>query len=213
MTKRSKLYYPKSSIKENLYTPGGEYMLENGTPYSGYYHSYDTGELFTNPTWDPINSFKLIPFVNITDSPFVGSTRKGRIKAFLKSELNLKQYTNPISKVNLPTQNDYVNGYYYRFFSVKRNEPSKMAEISKDMFLRSGGVGGLNPFLYKTGQIRWRLVGDEYDITGPNNIVVKRGVLDDNRREVLALEFEFPYIQTIFGDFRQFTIHSKSYRQ
>lgn len=188
-------------------------MLENGTPYSGYYHKYDTGELYTNANWDPISSRKLLPLVTTVNFPVLNINNVKETRSFLKSELNLKQYTNPISTFNLPTQRDYDIGYYTRFFSVKRNDPIKIMEISRDIYLRAGGIGGLNPFLYKTGKIKWHLVGDEFDTVSESGVVITQGVIDNNKREVVSLLFEFPYIQSIFGDYRQFTIYSRAFLQ
>lgn len=207
--KRAKLYYPKSSITENLITNGGEYMLESGTMYAGYYHRYDTGETFSGPTWNPNKSVKLLPYVDISKVPNFDPNNPEKTKAFLGSELNLKKYRNPISSFNRPTPDDYDRGYYYRYFTVKRNEPERMDEISKSQFLNAGNIGGINTFLYKVGKIKWHLRGDEYDTKNNNGIVIKRGVIDNNAREVFAMSQSYPYIYTIFGDYRQFTEYSR----
>lgn len=209
MTKRAKLYYPKSSITENLYTNGGEYMFETGTMYVGYYHKYDTGEVYTRPLWDPNKSVKLIPYIDTSNLP-VGKFENGeQLKAYLLSDVNMKRYKNPLTNTTTPSAEDYTRGYYFRFFAVKRNEPEKITEISKLEFLNAGSVGGLNTFLYKVGKIKWHLTGDEYDTKNQNGIVIKRGVIDNNAREVLALQQTYPYIYTIFGDYRQFTQYSR----
>jgi hypothetical protein len=209
MTTRSKLYYPKSSITENLFTNGGEYMFETGVMYIGYYHKYDTGEAYTRPTWDSNNSIKLIPYNDISNLPIQKFENEKQLTAFLASDLNMKRYKNPITSISIPTQLDYIKGHYYRFFSEKRNESEKITEITKEDYLNSGNIGGLNSFLYKVGKIKWHLIGDEYDTKNENGIVIKRGVLDNNAREVLALIKTYPYIYTIFGDYRQFTQHSR----
>lgn len=207
--KRYKLYYPKSSITENLITFGGEYMLESGKMYAGYYHRYDTGEVFTGPNWNPNKSVKLLPYVDVSNIPNFNGDDPDTIKSFLASDLNLKKYRNPVSSFNRPTSDDYDRGYYYRYFTVKRNEPEKMNEISKSQFLNSGNVGGINTFLYKVGKIKWHLRGDEYDTKTNTGFIVKRGVIDNNAREVFALSQTYPYIYTLFGDFRQFTEYSR----
>ena len=39
------MYYPKSQVKANLYTNGGEYVAsDTNTPYKGYYYETSTGE-------------------------------------------------------------------------------------------------------------------------------------------------------------------------
>lgn len=206
--KRAKLYYPKSAITENLYTNGGQYMFETGKMYIGYYHLYDTGEVFTRPSWDPNNSIKLFPYVDISQLPIGKIQNESQLTAYLLSDLNMKKYKNPTTNIIAPTDSDYIRGYFYRFFAVKRNEPTKIFEISKNDFLNVGNVNGINTFLYKVGQIKWHISGDEYD-TIVDNRITKRGVIDNNAREVLGLIRDYPYIYTVFGDYRQFTQYSR----
>ena len=58
------MYYPKSQIKTDQYTNGGEYYITStGEPYTGYYHiiggsTYATGR---NPQDTPIKSLTLTP--------------------------------------------------------------------------------------------------------------------------------------------------------
>jgi len=50
------MYYPKSQIKSNLFTNGGEYMLSTtNKEYKGYYYKISTGQLYTkrNPSLSP----------------------------------------------------------------------------------------------------------------------------------------------------------------
>lgn len=209
MSKRAKLYYPKSSITENLFTNGGEYMFETGTMYVGYYHKYDTGETFTLPMWDPNKSVKLLPYVDISNLPLGKFENGTQLTAYLTSDLNMKRYKTPITSITVPSQEDYIRGYFYRYFSEKRNDPKNITEVNKTEFLNSGNVGGLNGFLYKVGKIKWHLTGNEYDTKNENGIVIKRGVIDNNAREVFALLDKHPYIYTIFGDYRQFTQYSR----
>ena len=47
------MYYPKSQVKSNLFTNGGEYILSTTKEeYKGYYYKISTGQLYTgkNPT-------------------------------------------------------------------------------------------------------------------------------------------------------------------
>lgn len=207
---RGKLYYPKSSITENLFTNGREYMFDTGVMYIGYYHRYDTGEVYTGPMWDPNSSVKLLPYTDITRFAKKSFENGRELIAFLKSDINTKKYSHPITSISTPSQDEYKRGYFYRYFAVKRNDPPVIREINKDEYFNSGNSGGLNTFLYKTGKIKWHLIGDEYDTTDSNGRVTKRGVIDNNIREVVALTQIYPYIYTIFGDYRKFTEHSRT---
>ncbi len=47
---RLKTFYTADEITNNLYTSGSEYMTEDNVEYVGSYHSYATGERYTNQT-------------------------------------------------------------------------------------------------------------------------------------------------------------------
>lgn len=208
--KRSKLYYPKSSITENLVTNGTRYMLENGTAYAGEYHRYDTGEVFTGAEWNPSTSMKLFPISSTKNHPAFSSGPPGRLIRSINSDMNVKKYSNPSSQISVPSASDFETGFYFRYFCSKRNEPVLIYEISRDAYTRFGKLGGINEFLYKRGKIKWTLTGDEFDIYDQDGRFISAGVLNQNRREVFALQSDFPYIQTLFGDYRQFTEYSRT---
>tara|TARA_R110001592_G_scaffold11341_1_gene56302 strand:+ start:11716 stop:12411 length:696 start_codon:yes stop_codon:yes gene_type:complete len=57
------MYIPKNRIKTNLYTSGGEYVIKlTDEEYSGYYHSFYTGQKFTGKTQNDSNIREIIPF-------------------------------------------------------------------------------------------------------------------------------------------------------
>ena len=56
---RQKAYYTIDEITNNLYTTGSEWMLQNFTEYKGLYHTYITGEVYTQAKWNPKTSKKL----------------------------------------------------------------------------------------------------------------------------------------------------------
>lgn len=61
------IYFPKSQIKENLYTQGGELRLvSNKQEYSGYYWKYATSRFFTGRSPSDTPSLELEPIVNNT---------------------------------------------------------------------------------------------------------------------------------------------------
>ena len=61
------MYYPKSQVKTNLYTNGGEYAIsDSNTPYKGYYYKTSTGEYFSGRTPNETPSFRLVK-INLTE--------------------------------------------------------------------------------------------------------------------------------------------------
>ena len=59
---RDKIYYLNDEINAGLFTTGSEWMLEDLTEYKGSYHSYITGEVYTEASWNPITSKPLLKF-------------------------------------------------------------------------------------------------------------------------------------------------------
>ena len=60
------MYYPKSQIKPNQYTNGGEYVLINTTlEYVGFYYEVSNGERYSGNNPDTGGNIKLIPQTSI----------------------------------------------------------------------------------------------------------------------------------------------------
>jgi len=58
------MYYPKSQIKPNLFTNGGEYILSTTKEeYKGYYYKTSTGQLYTVKNPKKPQSILLEPFI------------------------------------------------------------------------------------------------------------------------------------------------------
>jgi hypothetical protein len=63
------MYYPKSQIKPNLFTNGGEYILSTTKEeYKGYYYKISTGQLYTGKNPNEPQPILLEPIV-IADVP------------------------------------------------------------------------------------------------------------------------------------------------
>ena len=67
-------YYPKSQIKTNLYTSGGEYSLTPSNylspqnSYIGYYYRLSNGKIYTGKTPTDGTRQTLYPIKNITNN-------------------------------------------------------------------------------------------------------------------------------------------------
>ena len=127
-------YYPKSQVKTNLNTSLGEYLIAStGKPYQGPYWKNSKGEFFTGntpsdvpfqrltPVFDPVNEFiSPVPENSISE---VVTNEVGYITATglsLGSISNYQALPNYVS--NPPTQQDYQNGEFRRYFCKKTNE-------------------------------------------------------------------------------------------
>jgi hypothetical protein len=63
------MYYPKTQIKPNLFTNGGEYILSTTKEeYKGYYYKTSTGQSYTGKNPSNPQSILLEPLI-ISDAP------------------------------------------------------------------------------------------------------------------------------------------------
>jgi hypothetical protein len=63
---RRRIYYPEGKIQKGLYTIGKQWMTEDGKEYIGGYHTYTTGEVFTQASYVRDVSKKLIPYKDVS---------------------------------------------------------------------------------------------------------------------------------------------------
>lgn len=196
---RLKIYYPENQIQRNLYTAGGTWMLENGTEFIGYYHTYTSGEVYTERSWNPLRSQKLIPFKKIENVSL------DTIYKSITTE-NVEVFVSPKSYFPIPKESDYKAGFITRYFVQKNNDLNSIIEISKDQFdsITTSGVG-INGNLYKGIKIDWKLTGPRFDVVQTNNTIY--GVESTNRRLVILSTVEMPGIDNFLTDYIELSIY------
>ena len=183
---RKKLFYTSDEITTNLYTPGKEWMYEDGTEYIGSYHLYSTSEVYTKGTWSSKQSIKLIPYVRRDVLNNVYRTLK-TIKISTKSV--------PSHKPNV-IQSDIKNGYIVRYFLKKINEEI-IIEISVDTY-KQWKQGKIDKKLYLGVQLNWYVTGNIDDIyEGP---ILNRGVITQNNRSIKSAQSTIPTINNILNN-------------
>tara|TARA_Y100000356_G_scaffold130161_1_gene132100 strand:+ start:4914 stop:5729 length:816 start_codon:yes stop_codon:yes gene_type:complete len=197
------MYIPKNRIKENLYTPGDEYMIKsNRENYTGFYHSLYTGRFYTGKTPNDSDIRELIK-IEVTGNdllpPELSSTNK--IALFLNDPdpvISTDQWIQkdivtymvlsgkdprddeprayPQSFYPKPTEDDYQLGSFTRYFIVKINELI-YTEIDlktyKEITKQSNNILWE---LFTPFKIQWTLEG------------IEDNVFDTNRNQVLLLE-------------------------
>ena len=197
------MYIPKNRIKNNLYTPGNEFVISTTEKnYSGYYHSLYTGKFYTGKTPNDTNIVEIVKpeptgiedlspglietnvialFLEDPD-PVVNQDQwnQGDIVTYLK--LKNKSTTNddpremPQFYYALPTEEDYKLGQFTRYFVVKVNEDQFM-EIDAKTY---------NKIIKRGSDIVWELfqpIKTQWTIIG-----VEDNVFDINRNQVLIIE-------------------------
>lgn len=216
MNTRSKLYYPDPQIEKNLYTKGYEWMtMDNWENYSGYYHKYITGEVFTEREWDDKKSRKLVRYREKPESYFkyadITSFTKinGKKTEILGSKDTIfTRYKAPRAVQRQSSQEDIIKGVMNRYFIYKRNEPNRVFfEIDPEQArLYKIKKAGINSSLYGLIEFSWKLDGPEYDVYD-GEILRNPGVVDTNKRIVLRHSKKFPKLAEVITNYREHTIY------
>lgn len=212
-------YYPLTRILPNRYTRGGEFVLANGTPYTGRYYTLYTGESFTG-----IN-----PILGKSERLYPASSR--RLRAGINRDANLRDFRDanliqgysgqdlPVDTIvdgiptltelkpyyPFPLESDYQRGYFQRYFAKNITGPGYIFEISKlDWTKIQNGDVGQNTLGYETGNILWQLTGPLRD-TRISQYQIKGGVFDTNKRVTEGEDKTFRgLIAFIGGDYTKF---------
>ena len=177
------MYYPKSQIKENLYTNGNEYMVDSTKkPYKGYYYQVSNNQRFTgkNPQDKPNNLLvplrSNIDYGNDIDASETNSTIWSASYRYLQKTLGkgLTQAAPPPKQsVPQPSTKDYTNGSFNRYFLYKNSNKSTI-EVNKTTYEQfvdeSPSVQFQN---YTPIQITWGLKGKREEIYKANSNNVK----------------------------------------
>jgi len=193
------MYFPKSQIKSNLYTNGGEYVIINtNQEYIGYYFMISTGkkfigfppltnesvEIITSPPQsdDPTNATKEI----ILEGGF-DSNSDFTIIDFLSNSNTYKEILNlpttrslPQPYQTLPTPQNYEDKVFSRYFAKRTNE-LKYKEISKQTYtLLKNKDTSIAWDLYEPEKIEWEIRGDKSIIFRNNKTTITK--IEQNKK-------------------------------
>lgn len=173
------MYFPKSQIKSNLYTNGGEYILSTTKEgYKGYYYEVSTGQRFTGKTPQDGPNISLLPYTSLNrePSPTPPDSDPNQLITLNISPETLPFYPIydlkyiPIQTPNnrslpqpnptFPTDQEVSLGVYTRYFCKKNNE-LKYMEIDKNTFqLLSTRANNIAWDLYTPVSTLWYLRGN-----------------------------------------------------
>lgn len=162
MAKRPKIYYPQDQITTGLKTSGKEWMLNDGTEFKGYYHTYSDGMIMSGFDYNELTSEYLIPYQPQSSFRYDALT-----------QTNVKNYTTPQQYYPQPSSSDYQQGYVTRYFLRKVNNPSdKIIEIDIVQFNKVGSQ--IDPFLYLAIFLPWKLTGTASEVEEANRKIVRK---------------------------------------
>lgn len=190
------MYYPKSQIKGNLFTHGGELIkARDKSYYNGPYYSTSKGEYFSGkgPN-DPLTE-RLIPFSNADFSPRNSGEVFDEDNTYISNQsyynarkLEDRSTTprNPKSSQVLPTEEDYKAGKYTKYFVSKTNE-IKFIQVNKTEYLKFKNKSPeVNWSLYEPIELEWLLKGD------------RKTTFLSNKKSVHLLQNKYPGFSSVF---------------
>jgi hypothetical protein len=168
------MYYPKSQIKPDLYTNGGEYILSTTQEeYKGYYYRISSGQAYTgknpqqgyNILLTSLSPNILTPTENIPSPP-------KEIEILYDSDYNAPNtpLTRSIPQFNptIPTDQNKQNGQFTRYFCKKNNE-LVYSEINLETYTQ---LSTQNPQiawdLYTPASLTWQIQGDKNSVYASN---------------------------------------------
>lgn len=162
-------------------------MTEDGKEFIGSYHTYTTGEVFTQSSYVRDVSKKLIPYKDITQEEIKTSFDYDK----LPKKQPISEYFFPTYSKTIPTETDYLKGFVSRYF-VKSKFNNVLMETSVKDYKKAK-----NEHFYKT-TIPWKITG------AVNDSGSEPGVEDTNRRLVNLAERDVPQIKDYITNFVEF---------
>ena len=177
------MYYPKSQITPNLYTNGGEFVYANTLQnYKGDYYKTSKGEYFTGKTpQDGLNELLILSQLN---EGIQTTTQNDIVSFFNTDDTQVGDYLNitnqsliapsiPTYSATLPTQQDYQNTEFRRYFCKKTNEIIYL-EISKETYDKLVAQDPQILFeLYIPFNLPWQLTGDREQVYKTNRNITE----------------------------------------
>ena len=214
------MYIPKSQIKDNLFTPGGEWFyVSNNSPYTGFYYQLANGKAYTGkdqntPPNEEIYEYTISePYIpgevqpDIVQFNDLWDTNDLQIYGRLKStDYGLLRAIPPLTKT-IPTSEDYENYTFKRYFVVKVNE-IVYTEISLEVYNQ---INSQNPVWmwenYIPFTLTWTLKGNIDSVFKSNNGMIflaekdiKRKGLDIYLNKNYLQYYLYPKKENLFTD-------------
>ena len=149
-------YYPKSKIKTNQVSTGNYKLLSTGEIYNGFYYKLSNEKAFTGQFPGDGRNDELIFIVDPLDLP-------------KKPDSLTTSSTLPFH----PTDQDYKNGFFIRYFSKKRNDYI-FEELTKSDYNELNKPSNINYTYYKPFTLKWMLVGTKQEITDFNYYSIRK---------------------------------------
>jgi hypothetical protein len=196
------MYYPLSQITTNLNTNGGDFIYANTRQeYKGDYYKTSKGEYFTGKT--PQDGLNELLIILQPKSP-ISLTPQNDIESFFNTDdeqvgdyfditnQSLIAPSVPTYSATLPTDQDYQNTEFRRYFCKKSNEIIYL-EISKETYDKLVAKDSQILFqLYIPFNLPWQLTGDREQVYKTNRNITELSSVRQNLpmlSEYLKMDF------------------------
>ena len=151
------MYLPPSQYTVK-YTNGYEYRsISTRKPYKGYYIETLSGQRYAGSDPQLITDTLEVIAPQMDLSIILDSTDNIIYNRLTKTQSESQGKFQPVPSTKpKPTQQDYQNGFFTRYISVRRNNIS-IQEISKDTYDKMAKQTQHNPNLYGRFKFNWEL--------------------------------------------------------
>jgi len=202
--KRKRIYYTKGQITKGLVTNGGQWMTTDNVEYIGQYHTYTTGEVFTDASYINNKSRILIPYVDIETVSELDIDFSKNFEYDTISNVNINRSASPNPVSQLPTNKDILRGYMIRNFAVKVTDGEVIELTTKDI-QQIGSENGLDKNLYRTFNLRWKITGPTNDVLDSQGNIIESGIVQTNQRTLNLKAQKYPKIKEYIPNLLQFS--------
>ena len=133
-------------------------MTIDNVEYIGQYHTYVTGEVFTQPTFVDGKSRKLIPFVDfskIGETDDIGMDFAKNFEYDNITKLDVLDTLIPNPGIEEITEEDLTNGFFERYFGYKYD--GRCLELNKENYDKIGSDEGLTDVQWTKVKLKWKI--------------------------------------------------------
>ena len=192
---RNKIYYLNDEINNGLFTTGSEWMLEDLTEYKGSYHSYITGEVYTEASWNPITSKPLLKFKLNETNTVEYNTLKPNIKTSYDS---VTQSQPTINNEDIKKQS--ITRYFLQNVSSRI-----IYEVDKEQY-ESHSTKKIDANLYTAVKLTWFIAGLKNSNHHRNQLtsIKQKAVYEKNAEQIEIAAAEMPNIRNYLTNLEEF---------
>lgn len=175
------MYLPKSQIKQNKFTNGGEFIRsDNSEEYTGFYWQDSSGRYFSGKTPQDTPQIEIIKEIleDGEDTTPLDKTT-GWITNYNPKITSVKPGKVPSKYFAQPTDDNYDIGEFQRYFTKKANQ-NIYYEISKKDYQNLKNQNDIILWqLYQPITLPWQISGDKEQVYKTNrNIVMETEAQD-----------------------------------